>query len=109
MTNLLKHYISILRDEGIDVRGTCAHGHPTCITHQYGNIQIWSEYKKPFGSLGSISLTEVGLQYDCNMAFRHLYHSDSGNEWNGNPQIVAKEFASRDITLMINIHPQWWF
>lgn len=101
-----------MRDAGLNVRGTCAHGHPTCITHEYGNIQLWKQYGKPFRGEFSLDMAEYGLEYDCNIAYRDAYHSDSGNEWHGpveDPRKVANLFRNTDITLMINVHPQWWW
>lgn len=101
-----------LRDAGINVRGTCAHGHPTCISHNYSNIQLWKQYTKHLSDEFSLDLTSYGLEYDCNIVPRNGYFSDSGNQWSGNlgpdPFFAAKFFAEDNNTLMINIHPQWW-
>lgn len=99
-------YITTLREEDLLIRGTCAHGHPTCNTHNYGNIQIWNQAQKPYNDF-SVDLRSFNLEYDCNVVFRHDYLSDSGNEWHGYPLTMVQKVEAGH-NLMINIHPQWW-
>jgi len=108
ITTRLFQTIMQLQSEGINVRGTCAHGHFTCHSHKYGNIQVWQQFNKPFNGEFCIDLSDAFLEYDCNIAFRNAYHSDSGNEWNGDPLVMANYYAQNKVTLMLNIHPQWW-
>jgi hypothetical protein len=92
----LHQYLGDMEREGLKVRGTCAHGHPTTKTHLYSNLDTWKHI-------------DMKMKYDCNTVYRTHYHSDSANQWYGNPVDTAAMFSEKQqCVLMINIHPQWW-
>lgn len=109
ISSKVTYYLDEMRSHGLNVRGTSAHGHPTCVSHNYGNGWIWDIMKSPGEFFGRLKLADFDLDYDSNGCYRDVYHSDSGNEWNMDPKKTADIFRkSNHIVLMLNFHPQWW-
>ena len=109
-----------MRNGGIEVIDTSAHGDPNCYKHHYVNHCIWRGFK-PVADIQQYELSDFGLKYDAmlpGLAVGRKYISDSGNRWcisesmltRGEPETtlgVVKRIA-KEYVLQLNIHPQWW-
>lgn len=130
---LLAKELAFLRDNGIDVRGTVAHGDDVCHELNYVNYQIFKgcEVKnKPDDIAGvefyTINMADHGLDYEALFIKRHSYLSDSGGVWSWNypkkAELIEKHGESQDVIAHVNrlgavegelvlqvlIHPTWW-
>lgn len=120
---ILEDAVTELRDYGIDVRGTVAHGDRLCYaddgTVRFVNDEIFGECPRPtIGDHGReiagfptarAHLSDFGLDYDSNWLGSREYLSDSGGIWRdpGFDQI-ADAFPFPDSQLHALIHPDWW-
>jgi len=131
---MLEMPLKFLRDNGIDVVGTSAHGVKACYTRGYFNYEIWKEFdpKRNEGKLKvpihKIGLHSLGLIYDASFVDFDFYLSDSGDTWNGmvvkipipfektlkyGPDniglaVLEKFQKSKKGTIQILTHPFYW-
>ncbi len=124
--------VDFLRQGGIEIKGTSAHGSDD--NYKYGalNYEVWKEYD-PKMNLGlgykgeQFSLEEFDLEYEAYFLPYTHYLSDSGGNWLGlkvdGPKMFERDIlnSERNIGLdiiddfnkdggflQILIHPCWW-
>ena len=135
--DIINKPLSFLRNGGIKVIGTAAHGSKLCYEKKYLNYELWKEFDptKNHGLVEGVpskkfSLKDFGFEYEAYFLDYNAYLSDSGGNWIGLE--VVKERAKlyekdglffkgnlgREIIPKFNsypngflhclFHPTWW-
>lgn len=103
LNKIINKPLNYLRNNGIKIVGTSAHGVPACYKKGYYNYEIWKEFdpnknegriksKSKLSSLyRSKSLSDYGLTYDANFIDYQFYLDDAGGTWNG---VVVKNIKT---------------
>jgi len=103
LSKIINTPLNYLRNNGIKVVGTSAHGVPSCYKKGYYNYEIWKEFnpKKNEGRIKlksnlcslyqSKSLLDFGFTYDANFVSYQFYLDDAGGTWNG---VVVKNIKT---------------
>lgn len=121
---LLIEAVAELRNAGVRVDGSVAHGDPLCYDGphlRFVNDELFTECARPdLGPANRIlragdTVLELqpfprqvwGLEYDANWLPRGQYLSDSGGHWSQPVHEVALRFATAGQLHML-LHPDWW-
>lgn len=123
-SRILASAIAELRNAGVRVCGSVAHGDQLCHQAKFVNDEMFQE--TPRVALGApdrvlthgkeqrriepLSRQIYGLEYDANWLPRGDYISDSGGHWNPRPDSfhLACQHLGQAGQLHILIHPDWW-
>jgi len=132
MRKIIERPLKFLRNYGIEVTLTSAHGDKECYTKGYRNYEVWVEFNKSKNEGGTlagypkVSLSDYGLNHEVYfLPFTH-YLTDSGCKWKGYivngkkhyeriPQrynlgkdVLKKFNGANSGFLQILLHPCWW-
>lgn len=117
---ILNESITQLRETGVRVVGSVAHGDALCHVARFVNDEMFQESPRPdYGApdrlithdgvvcpLVPISRKNYGLEYDANWLPRGDYLSDSGGRWSQEFAWVAARFGESQLHVLQ--HPDWW-
>lgn len=112
--NNLGHYIKtplcLMRDNGLHVNLTAAHGDPLCYELKYVNYNCFGfTSPKLFGyEVPVYDMKEFGLVQDAIHDPHTGYLSDSGGKWSADPLSVLIGWKTSKQRNQLLIHPQWW-
>lgn len=82
--SLIYNSLKFLRDSGVKVDGTSAHGHRHCYEEGFLNYEIWKEFKNVNNegflseAVRTFSLDEFGLTYETYFVDYEVYLSEAG-------------------------------
>ena len=121
---ILARALHDLRNAGVRVVGSVAHGDPLCHKAHFVNDEMFRECQRPMVGasdrlieldgvicpLEPLSLSVYGLEYDANWLPRGDYISDSGGHWNPREDSFTRacDHWSEAGQLHMLIHPDWW-
>jgi hypothetical protein len=114
-----------LRDNGISVSGTCAHGSPYCYIYHYVNSYFWKGFKNYGGVFSNYEyvnkaditiqiekdkMTNYDLEYDADVLPHDYFFSDTnlpdGKRWHMG--MVNLDTIQPGKKVIILLHPQHW-
>lgn len=122
---ILARALHDLRNAGVRVVGSVAHGDPLCHEAKFVNDELFTEcsrasYGRPdrlvehegvMCPLEPVSMSVFDLEYDSNWLPRGNYISDSGGRWNPREDsfdLACGYFAEGVGQLHMLVHPDWW-
>jgi hypothetical protein len=122
----LRDELTWLRNNGISVFGTCAHGSPFCYTYNYTNSYFWKSFPNEGGTFGNHNYVQLkdktvyyekddpsnyNLTYNADILPRDYFFSDvhpkpGRNRWNMN--MVNFDTIKPGSKVIILLHPSIW-
>jgi len=116
--SLIQNAVGFLRDNGIKVDGTSAHGHRYCYEYRFLNYEIWSEFKENNNegfleySIDTYSLADYGFKYETYFLNYEVYLSEAGigpktYSWYGYManEVIIKFNNKTSGMFQLSIHP----
>jgi hypothetical protein len=106
-----------LREMGLNIIGTAAHGSPECLTLKMLNYYVWKESKEIYGYPNNFkeqySLSEFGLEYESYLCEHDNYFTDSKKNFFGGWDYgcIIKRLSNaieKKQRVILLIHHQLW-
>lgn len=111
--DILFEAVERLRGYGFPVISTVGHGNARCYTDGYTNDQLFVECQRPdYGDITrlgvqTVSLADLGLEFDSIWLHRGDYLSDSGGNWSQPFRTAADAWPGKGQLHML-VHPDHW-
>jgi hypothetical protein len=125
---LILEQIAFFRGAGIPIRGSASHGSKFARAHGYVNLELFAECRRrgreeatvsidvnTVLNLHSVSMNDLGLEYEAYSLQRDAYISDSGSSFTVNGNLIVepappfvRELLPNATRVIALIHPDWW-
>ena len=112
LAEIIQKPLQYLRDNGITVTTSAAHGDSDCYEGRFVNWQVWTDFPKMNTMQADYqqqSMKKFGLSVEAYQRRWDWYLSDSGGRFTHPPLQYLESWSRRGVVpIQILIHSQWW-